>query len=174
MSTKSVIVYTFATTICVDIRRPARYPVPAGEGCAVDYLSLADELERALGDVLGHPARQRSLGLRRGELGVLGYLAFARDGATPGELREHLNVGSGRVADPLNALERKGLIRRAVDPADSRRVIVSITETGRARIQEERMAFRREQARLLEALGPEDAAEFVRLMGRVASLSRRT
>ena len=134
----------------------------------MDYRALAVELEECLALALRHPAPQGIIRLSRGEAGVLKCLSQAERECTPGDLRALLGVGSGRVADVLRSLERKGLTRRRTDPHDARRALVSITDEGRALVRELREVFLSDQQRMLEALGPSDAAEFVRLMRRVA------
>lgn len=66
----------------------------------------------------------------RGEIGVLGYLAFEKDEATAGELSEKLNVTTARVAKILNSLEAKGYIKRTEDNQDKRKTLVVITQNG--------------------------------------------
>ena len=44
---------------------------------------------------------------KRGEVGVLNYLAFDKNEATAGKLSEKLNVTTARVASILNSLENK-------------------------------------------------------------------
>ena len=44
---------------------------------------------------------------KRGEVGVLNYLACDKNEATAGKLSEKLNVTTARVASILNSLENK-------------------------------------------------------------------
>lgn len=66
----------------------------------------------------------------RGEVGVLGYLAFDKDEATAGELSEMLNVSTARIASILNSLENKKYIKRKNDCLDKRKTLVVITDMG--------------------------------------------
>ena len=66
----------------------------------------------------------------RGEVGVLGYLAFDKDEATAGELSEMLNVSTARIASILNSLENKKYIKRKSDCLDKRKTLVVITDMG--------------------------------------------
>lgn len=68
----------------------------------------------------------------RGEVGVLGYLAFDKDEATAGELSEMLNVSTARIASILNSLENKKYIKRKIDCLDKRKTLVVITDMGMA------------------------------------------
>lgn len=64
------------------------------------------------------------------------YLAmlvlWERGAATVGELGEALALDSGTLTPLLKRLEAAGLVSRRRDPADERRVIVDLTEAGRA------------------------------------------
>ncbi len=48
------------------------------------------------------------------------------------ELRDRTGLDSGYVSRLLRSLEREGLVRTTVDPADARRRLVSLTAAGRA------------------------------------------
>ncbi len=65
---------------------------------------------------------------------------WERDSLTVGELCEHLTLDSGTLTPLLKRMEASGWLTRKRDPADERRVIVSLTPPGRAL---------REKARLL-------------------------
>lgn len=80
----------------------------------------------ALDSLLG----QRRANVSRGEMGVLGFLG-QRGTASPTDLAKSLSVTTARIANTLKALERKGLVRRKVNPNDRRGVIVTITPEGR-------------------------------------------
>ncbi|MEG1776221.1 MAG: MarR family winged helix-turn-helix transcriptional regulator [Clostridia bacterium] len=136
----------------------------------MDYDTLAEELGNYMTAAIRHPLPKDTLRMSQGELGVLGYLNSGRDGVSSGELRAYLHVVSGRMGDTLRSLERKGMIRRAPDPCDSRRVLVRITQEGCRYVERERSRFRGHARRLLEELGEEDARAFVRLMKRVAEI----
>ena len=139
----------------------------------MDFDALAQELGTYMTAAIRHPLPKDTLRMSQGELGVLGYLDFERDGVSSGELRAQRNGVSGRMADTLRSLEHKGMIHRMADPCDSRRVLVHITPEGRRHVERERARFRGQARLLLEALGEEDAQAFVRLMRRVAEIKER-
>ena len=70
----------------------------------------------------------------------------------------------------LSDLEAEELASREGDIRDRRRIIVRLTETGRQQMEARQVMVREHVARVLEALGPEDAPELVRLMGRLISV----
>ena len=63
------------------------------------FQELRCNTSTSLGEILNE--------FNRGEIGVLGYLAFEKDEATAGELSEKLNVTTARIASILNSLEAK-------------------------------------------------------------------
>jgi MarR family transcriptional regulator, organic hydroperoxide resistance regulator len=64
------------------------------------------------------------------------YLAllvlWERDGLTVSDLGERLFLDSGTLTPLLKRLEAQGLVDRTRDPADERRVVIRLTDAGRA------------------------------------------
>jgi DNA-binding MarR family transcriptional regulator len=59
---------------------------------------------------------------------------YRNDGTlTIGELLDDAQLTSGAITNRVGRLEREGHVRRAIDPADRRQVLVTITDTGRER-----------------------------------------
>lgn len=69
-------------------------------------------------------------GLNAAQAQVLGLLANRPLGLRPKEIAAHLAVTSASIADTLNALTRKGLVKREADPADGRAAIITATPDG--------------------------------------------
>lgn len=105
--------------------------------------------------------------LPRGELAILVYLATHRDGANVGELTDFLQVTSGRTATTLNALERKGFVKRMTDADDSRRICVFLTDAGRCEFQSGYKRAIEKYTDFFQKLGEEDSREFIRMMKKV-------
>lgn len=53
-----------------------------------------------------------------------------------GEVATRMHISSGSVTSVLDTLERKGYVVRSNDPADRRRVLVDITPTAQAVLDE--------------------------------------
>ena len=80
----------------------------------------------------------------------------------PGRIAAHLRVAPRSVTDVVDALEKRGLVERAPDPADRRATVVTLTASGR------RLVDRIDEARR------EDAhAFFARLSERDQAILRR-
>lgn len=100
----------------------------------------------------------------RGEAQILLMLAHRNEAVCAGELTEHVGLTSGRVANILKQLERKGYIERTPGTDDRRKVLVCLTEDGQ---QYAKHVYRKEldgYAWLLRVLGEADAREFMRLL----------
>lgn len=106
--------------------------------------------------------------ISQGEMAVLGYLSFQHDGATAGELSAAFEVGTSRTAAILNTLEKKEFARRAHDKLDKRRVLVFISNKGKAEVCRKRAAAIDCMMDFLEKLGDEDAAEAIRIVKKAA------
>lgn len=130
----------------------------------MDYEALANEFLR-IAMQFSHLPEKRALGsfIAGGDV-VLAFLNCSGE-THPSELCRVLGVTTARTANLLKALEAKGLVGRVPDEKDGRRVIVRITESGRARASSALEQMHRFVTRQMELLGERDSAEFVRLLG---------
>ena len=108
--------------------------------------------------------------IARGEVLALHYLAANGNRAYPKDLSRALMLTTARVAAMLKSLEGQGMVTRAPDRADSRQVIVTLTEKGVALAEERRAGMIRSVAKMLEALGEEDAKAYVRIQAKLIEL----
>ncbi len=84
------------------------------------------------------------------------------------ELAAELYLDKSTASRVVNALERKGYVRRRRDPADGRAVSLEVTPSGArlvTRIEREMVA---EEKRLLAEFEPDVRAAMIRLIGRLA------
>ncbi len=77
-------------------------------------------------------------GINRGEFDVLATLR--RHGApcqlSPKDLSASLMLTSGGMTGRLDRLERNGLVTRTSDPADRRRLVITLTDRGRVLVDQ--------------------------------------
>ena len=106
----------------------------------------------------------------RGEVLALNYLAANGNQAYPKDMSRALMLTTARVAAMLKSLEGQGMVTRTPDPSDSRQVIVSLTEKGVTLVEERRTGMVRSVAKMLEALGEEDAKAYVRIQAKLIEL----
>lgn len=106
----------------------------------------------------------------QGQSFMLWYIAAQGGSVLPSEMSQQMNVSSARIAQGLNALEESGWISRRIDPADRRRILVELTPEGETAAREQFDEIVRHTSQMLALLGPADAAEYVRLSGKLAGL----
>lgn len=76
------------------------------------------------------PKEYRQLAFGKGEIRLLCFLLDQGGKVTPGDLAEVLSVGSGRIANALKDLEKKGFVRRRRDEEDKRHFFIELTPKG--------------------------------------------
>ncbi len=103
----------------------------------------------------------------QGENGVIIYLDNTEEKSTPSQISEFLGVTTARMASILNILEKKGMIKRSMDTEDRRKVMVEMTKEGKEYAAEGKKRAISKVSGLLEALGEDDAKEYVRIMNRI-------
>lgn len=128
----------------------------------MDYPALAQELLALRSDFDHLPIGAALSDMSGGEFSALSLL-LDRGTVLPSELGRAMHVTSARVAALLRHLEQKQWIRRLHAPDDERKHPVELTEAGRHMIAHRRTLAIARVAALLEALGPEDAQEYIRL-----------
>lgn len=101
-----------------------------------DLVPLDDHL--CFGLYSAHMAVQRAykpvldaLGLTYPQYLVMVTL-WQRDGMAVGEIARHLSLESSTLTPLLQRLETAGLLHRRRDPENERRVVISLSETGKA------------------------------------------
>ena len=97
--------------------------------------STADQVVLAMRRIIrSFDLHSRALVQTHGLTGPQAALLKALTGGplTAGELANRINLSQGTVTDILNRLESRQMVRRIRDGADRRRVIVELTEHGRA------------------------------------------
>ena len=102
--------------------------------------------------------------------GTIRYLFEHECVATPAQLIDFFGFSQARLTKILSELEAEGLVLRQGDPKDRRRVIVHLTDKGLEHAVEKHRQMLAYMTRVLQALGEEDAVQFVRIMGRLSEL----
>lgn len=113
-------------------------------------------------------AIETEFGLTRPEIVILLALHF-REGITASEFCEfsgHLKAGVSRAAI---ALEKKGLIQRQTDTADSRRQLLFMTEAGRQLYGRYIPALAAREQAMLSCLSVAERRQFDRLLDKLAA-----
>ncbi|WP_419997346.1 MarR family winged helix-turn-helix transcriptional regulator [Streptomyces boninensis] len=114
--------------------------------------------------------RQQALvdyGLERHEFDTLHHLAGRGGSAAPSELAADLDLAPASVTGRLDALERRGFVRRTPSATDRRRVDVELTESGRSTWLGAMDASFDEETRLLGVLSKDERRQLAELLRRV-------
>lgn len=95
-----------------------------------------------------------------------------QDGAaSPGELAVGERIKPQAMGTTVQALEQRGLVSRAPDPGDGRRVVITLTEDGRRLLTDRRALKTHVLAEAIARLGDDERralAEATRLLDRLA------
>ena len=124
-------------------------------GGNMDYRGMAEEYLAIRVEQIKVPALQLMSKMEKGELFVLNYLRAHSRTAYPKDLSRAMAVSTARIAAILNQVAEKGWIVRRDDPEDNQRLRDEVVDAS---------------AKLLEALGPEDASELLRIQKKIAGL----
>ena len=90
---------------------------------------------------------------------IAALAALERHGAmTPGELAEHEKVQPPSMTRVIAALEERGLVMRAPHATDRRQVMLTVTEQGRAVVEQSRHLREAWLAQRLRDLTPQERA----------------
>lgn len=82
-------------------------------------------------------------------------------------LQDKLEIRPGSMSELAAKLERKGLLRRERSPEDKRKVLLTLTEAGRADVERFRAAGRRPHGRGFDALTGEEQETLCALLQRL-------
>ena len=87
--------------------------------------------------------------------------------ATPSEIAAWQQMSPSGITGRLDALEKRGFIRRLPSPADRRKVIVELTEEGRQAWRSTFDPQTNEEAKVLAALDPDEQEQFNGMLRRM-------
>lgn len=108
-------------------------------------------------------------GMFKGEMMALNLL-HVRGVLTPSELAQGTCSSTARVATILGGLEQKGQIAREIDRQDRRKILVTITDGGRSRVEQMRRQMELVGCEVFQEMGEGDTGEFLRLLDRFLNL----
>lgn len=109
----------------------------------------------------------RRYGLTGPGFNVLMIVEGAGGSLSPYEIGERRLVTRGTVTGLLDTLERQGLVRRVPHPEDRRRLLIELTDRGRAVRAEACEELFPTQAQMMSTLTRQEKATFTRLLGKL-------
>jgi DNA-binding MarR family transcriptional regulator len=136
----------------------------------------AEELAQDVRSVLGQLVRRlraeaAAEGLTWSQGAVVTRLESA-GGVTSAELARAEGVRPQSMSATVAMLEAEGLVRRAPDPTDGRRVLLTLTDAGRAARNQGREVKQKWLAAALQDLSPPERAELRRSLDVLARVLR--
>lgn len=135
------------------------------------YSKLAEEFLEQMSLFRRFEPQQKINESMRGEGFVLHHIAMNKDHIIPSEISEAIGISGARIAATLNSLESKGCITRKIDPSDRRKILVELTDKGRAQDEEHRLMLIGVIEKMLRLLGEHDAKEYIRISRKMAELA---
>ncbi|WP_428641827.1 MarR family winged helix-turn-helix transcriptional regulator [Roseibium sp.] len=99
---------------------------------------------------------------------------WTEEGVTQRDLMTRLDVEQATMANTLSRMERDGLITRKPHPEDRRAQSVWLTQKARALEKPAKEAAMAVNASALQGLSPEEVAQFLQMMNRVAANLRKS
>lgn len=127
----------------------------------------AERITQSMGFISSRSYFSRT-NITRGELGILRYLDQCGT-SSPSVLAEKFNVTTSRIANTLKPLEKKGYVRRDVNPDDHRGIIVTITPEGRVYGKERYQEAIAEVERRLSVLSSSERERLACLVEKLAN-----
>jgi DNA-binding MarR family transcriptional regulator len=136
-------------------------------GSAVDTTRLASEMRLVLGQLMRRLRAEHRFSLSQGA--VLGRLD--REGTKSiGDLALAERVRPQSMTQTIGDLEADGLIARRADPADGRRMLVELTDSGRQTLEADR---RQREGWLARAIAEDLTKQEQRVLAQAVELLRR-
>ena len=108
----------------------------------------------------GYIAEKKS-GRQRGQNRILNILLDTPK-ISQKSLQKQLGIEPGSISEIISKMEQKGLLRREKDEEDRRKMIVCLTEKGRAMAEESRQG--REEEDYFSALQPEEQLQLKKMI----------
>lgn len=96
------------------------------------------------------------------------HMLLRSGGMTQRELTERLDIRPGSASELIKKLESAGLITREANDEDRRTVNISLTEAGKAQVEENRKRFKDTNRALFETLSDEEKAQLLALLEKLA------
>lgn len=89
---------------------------------------------------------------------------------TPSELARAVSLSQATITGILDRLEARGMVQRARNPRDKRRVIVELTQEGKEAVDAAPLPLHERFARRLERLSEADRAQIELVLGRIVKM----
>ncbi len=140
---------------------------PARASAIADLMRAGREMSRL--SMVFRYAIAEQLGLTVSDLECLDYLADV-ESATAGQIAERTNLTTGAVTSMLRRLQQAGYVRAERDPADRRRVIVTLRPERAAELERPYEGFAKRAKQLIEGYNVDEVMLLVRHYDRMQAM----
>lgn len=132
---------------------------------ALEFLRTVWAVDHGLGRLSAR--MERDLGVTGPQRLAIRLIARS-NGIGPGELADLLHVHRSAATGIVRRLEAKRLVARHPHPADARRLVLSLTVTGRSLDRDDKGTIEARVRQVLAASSPDETAAAARLLERLA------
>jgi MarR family transcriptional regulator, organic hydroperoxide resistance regulator len=136
-------------------------------------MSSAEQFESAYRKLWAALHRPDDPDLSQHEREILHHVP-AKGGCSLTEIVAHLGLPKSSCSEIVKGLTQRGFLNRVRDPSDDRRLQLTLTSRGRAKVADDRVLNVGHLSAALGRLRPADQKELVRLMAELAELSARS
>jgi DNA-binding MarR family transcriptional regulator len=146
--------------------------IAATDGRGAALSALREELGCLLGAerrLRGRDQHHKPEGLTLSQVRAL-FALDTRKEATPGQIAEIAQLSPGAVTGMLDELEREGVVTRVRSDSDRRRVLVTLTEEGRAVLGRRRRRWAKRWEAAMDDVPERDLEAAAEVMRRIGAL----
>ena len=136
------------------------------------YINLCNTGDRLLAEI--NRRAKFSFDLSASAVAVLAIVDGATEPITPGLIAERAIVSSASATSVLDTLEKRGLLVRRPHPDDGRKLVIDLTDAGRAIIDQVLPGIHTLETRVMSVLTPAERAQLMRLLSKVQASAART
>jgi DNA-binding MarR family transcriptional regulator len=136
------------------------------------YINLCNAGDRLLAEI--NRRAKFSFDLSASAVAVLAIVDGATEPITPGLIAERAIVSSASATSVLDTLERRGLLVRRPHPDDGRKIVIDLTDAGRAIIDRVLPGIHTLETRVMSVLTPAERAQLMRLLSKVQASAATT
>ena len=86
------------------------------------------------------------------------------------EMSDEIHVTKSAISQMLSAMERKGYIKREIDPSDRRKIIVTLTPEGKAIAEEMKGYTDNAFSEMVSRFGESNTEQFISLINKLADV----
>ena len=139
---------------------------PGADALSVEcYINILRAGDRLLAEITRRS--KASFDLSASACAVLAIVDGATEPITPSLIAERAIVSSASATSVLDTLERRELVVRRPHPDDRRKLVIELTDTGRAVIDQFLPGAHTLETRMMSVLTPAERGQLVRLLSKV-------